>query len=150
MVIGALLAVWGHFDPRSRATGEVAAGDGEEHVVEVRGVDRHPLDGDTFRCSSSSNSRSESTEPSPGTCRTSWSSSGAAAGSSSAAAQRCRSGEVEPDVAARDAALQFVRCAFGDDPSLVEHRDPVGQLVCLVEVLGGEQDRDARRRRARG
>jgi hypothetical protein len=51
-------------------------------------------------------------------------------------------GEVESDVAARDAALQFGGGSFGDDPALVEHRDPVGQLVCLVEVLGGEQDGD--------
>ena len=51
-------------------------------------------------------------------------------------------GEVEPDVAAGDAALQLGGGSFGDDPALVEHRDPVGQLVRLVEVLGGEQDGD--------
>jgi len=54
-------------------------------------------------------------------------------------------GEVESDVAAGNAALQLCGGSFGDDPALVEHRDPVGQLVCLVEVLGGEQDGDPRR-----
>ena len=54
-------------------------------------------------------------------------------------------GEVESDVAAGDAALQLGGGSFGDDPALVEHRDPVGQLVCLVEVLGGEQDGDPSR-----
>ena len=60
-------------------------------------------------------------------------------------AQQVRTSEVEPDVAAGDAALQLGRGSFGDDPALVEHRDPVGQLVRLVEVLGGEQDGDAGR-----
>ena len=46
-------------------------------------------------------------------------------------------------MAAGDPALQLGRSSFGDDPPLVEHRDPVGQLVRLVEVLGGEQDGDS-------
>ena len=50
--------------------------------------------------------------------------------------------EMEPDVAARDTALQLGGCSFSDDPAAVEHRDLVGQMVGLVEVLGGEQDRD--------
>ena len=49
--------------------------------------------------------------------------------------QQAGIGEVESDVAAGDAALQLGGGSFGGDPALVEHRDPVGQLVCLVEVL---------------
>ena len=33
--------------------------------------------------------------------------------------------------------------ALGDDAAVVEDRDPVGELVGLVEVLRGEEDRDA-------
>ena len=42
-----------------------------------------------------------------------------------------------------DRALQLVRSALGDLAPLVDDRDPVGQLVGLVEILGGEQDRAA-------
>jgi hypothetical protein len=45
-------------------------------------------------------------------------------------------------VAAGDAALQLVRGALGDQPAVVEERDPVGQLVRFLEVLGGQEDRD--------
>ena len=58
-------------------------------------------------------------------------------------AEQVGTGEVEPDVAAGDAALQLGRGSFGDDPPPVEHRDPVRQLVRLVEVLCGEQDGDS-------
>ena len=43
------------------------------------------------------------------------------------------------DPIAADLRLQLVRGALGDHPSGVDHRDPVGQLVRLFEVLGGEQ-----------
>jgi hypothetical protein len=56
--------------------------------------------------------------------------------------QQVETRKVESDVAIGGAALQLGRGSFGDDPALVEHRDPVGQLVGLVEVLGGEQDGD--------
>ena len=46
-------------------------------------------------------------------------------------------------MAAGNAALELGGGAFGDDPALVEHGDPVGEPVGLVEVLGGEEDRDA-------
>ena len=35
------------------------------------------------------------------------------------------------------------RGALGDDPAVGEHRQPVGQCLGLVEVVGGEQDRGA-------
>ena len=56
--------------------------------------------------------------------------------------QQVGTSEVESDVPARDPALQVSRNTFGDDPALVEHGDPVGQLIRLVEVLSGEQYRD--------
>jgi len=38
------------------------------------------------------------------------------------------------DVTARDQALELRRRAFGDQPTTVEDRDLVGELVRLVEV----------------
>ena len=43
--------------------------------------------------------------------------------------------EMEPDVAARDAAFQLGGCSFSDDPAAVEHRDLVGQTVGLAMTL---------------
>jgi hypothetical protein len=54
-------------------------------------------------------------------------------------------GELEADVAAGDAPFQLVGGALGDDAAVVEDGDPIGELVGLVEVLGGEEDRDAGR-----
>jgi hypothetical protein len=39
--------------------------------------------------------------------------------------------------------LQLIGCALGDLAAPVDHRDPPGELIRLVEVLGGEQDRAA-------
>jgi hypothetical protein len=36
-----------------------------------------------------------------------------------------------------DLVLQLVGRALGDHGSEVDHRDPVGELVGLLEVLGG-------------
>ncbi len=52
-------------------------------------------------------------------------------------------GELQENVPAGDAPLELVRGALGDDPAVVQHRDPVGELVGLVQVLGGEEDRHA-------
>ena len=49
-----------------------------------------------------------------------------------------------------DRGLELARRALGDHLAVVDHGDPVGELVGLVEVLGAEQDRGALRRRARG
>ena len=46
-------------------------------------------------------------------------------------------------MAAGDAPLELVRRALGDDPAAVEDRDPVGELVGLLQVLGREEDRHA-------
>jgi hypothetical protein len=42
---------------------------------------------------------------------------------------------------ARGAAGQLVRAAVGDDPAGREDQDPVGELLRLVQVVGGQQDR---------
>src|SRR5262249_43793736 len=57
--------------------------------------------------------------------------------------QRARVGEPEPDVPAGDHALELVGRALGDQRAVVKQRDPVGELVGLLQVLGGEEDRDA-------
>ena len=50
--------------------------------------------------------------------------------------------EAQAHVAAGNQLLQFGRSALGDEPALVQHGDPVGQLVGLLQVLRGEQDGD--------
>ena len=52
-------------------------------------------------------------------------------------------GELEPDVAAGHKALELGRGALRDQPAVVEDRDPVGESIRLLEVLGGQEDRDA-------
>ena len=52
-------------------------------------------------------------------------------------------GELQPDVAAGHEPLELVGRALGDQPPVVEDRDAVGELVGLVQVLRGEEDRDA-------
>jgi hypothetical protein len=52
-------------------------------------------------------------------------------------------GEVEPDVSAWDAPLEFFRASDSDHLAVVENGDPVGQFVRLVQLLRGQEDRDA-------
>src|ERR1700722_9828463 len=49
------------------------------------------------------------------------------------------------DLGGRQQLLEFGQGAVDDDPAVVEDRDPVGQLLGLVQVLGGEQHRRAAR-----
>jgi hypothetical protein len=53
-----------------------------------------------------------------------------------------RVGELQADVAAGDAALELVRGALGDQAAAVEQGDTVGELVGLLQVLGGQEDGD--------
>src|SRR6185437_8310924 len=39
--------------------------------------------------------------------------------------------------------LELVGGALGDDAAVVEHRDAVGEIIGLIQVLGGEEDGDA-------
>ena len=52
-------------------------------------------------------------------------------------------GEMQADVPAGNAALELRGAALGDDDAVVEHRDPGGEVIGLLEVLRGEEDRDA-------
>ena len=52
--------------------------------------------------------------------------------------------------AGADRRLQLAGRALGDHLAVVDHGDPVGELVGLVEVLRAEQDRRPVRRAARG
>ena len=47
------------------------------------------------------------------------------------------------DLGGREELLELGEGAVGDDPSLVQDRDPVGELFGLVQVLRGEQHRRA-------
>jgi hypothetical protein len=44
-------------------------------------------------------------------------------------------------VLADDLPGELLRCPVGDDPPAVEDQDAVGELLGLVQVVGGEQDR---------
>src|SRR5258708_34751493 len=52
-------------------------------------------------------------------------------------------GELQADMATGNQALEIVGSPLGNQLPLIENRDPVGELVCLIQVLRGEQDRDA-------
>ena len=47
---------------------------------------------------------------------------------------------VQLEVGLADLGLERVRRALGDDPAAVDDPDAVGELVGLLEVLGGEED----------
>src|SRR6266545_3779457 len=47
------------------------------------------------------------------------------------------------DLGGREELFQLGEGAVGDDPALVEDRDPVGELFGLVQVLRGQQHRRA-------
>jgi hypothetical protein len=47
----------------------------------------------------------------------------------------------DPDAGAAHGVLQLAAGAGGDHPAMIDDRDPVGELVGFVEVLGGEHHR---------
>ena len=94
--------------------------------------------------SRSRRARSEPIPPSLGIWRVSDSSSRAAPSNARAARSSCADvGERQPDVAARHEPLELVGCALRDQHAAVEHADPVGQPVRLLQVLRREEDRHA-------
>ncbi len=52
-------------------------------------------------------------------------------------------GRHDRDAVAADAALELAGRALGDHAAVVHHRDAIGELVGLIEVLRGEQHRRA-------
>lgn len=55
---------------------------------------------------------------------------------------RTRVGEAESHVSAGDEPLQLVGAPLGGDLAVIQYRDTVGELVGLLQVLGGEEDGD--------
>ena len=47
----------------------------------------------------------------------------------------------EPDPPRRDGRLERGPRAVGHHPTTVDHRHPVGELISLLQVVGGEDDR---------
>src|SRR5262249_15626083 len=116
-----------------------AAGQGEEDVVEVGGVHGQfdgldvggvePVeDGAQFALAAAAGDLQGEGLVVPG---------GLAQGGGGAPV-RARVGEAEPYVSAGDQPLQLLGGALGGDPAVVEHGDAVGELVGLLQVLGGE------------
>ena len=60
---------------------------------------------------------------------------------SASATEPC--GQLQLDVGVADFGLERLRRALGDDPAAVDDADVVGELVGLLQVLGGEEDRGA-------
>ena len=126
-------------------------GEGEEDVVQVGRVHVSCVDLDAARSSWSSRPAATLTLPSVGTCRVSSS-------SSRGWRRRARRPRLEADGVGEAQAMwppgtrRFSSSggALGDEPAVVEHGDPVGELVGLVQVLRGQEDRSRRRRRGRG
>src|SRR5215471_12570335 len=120
------------------------AGDGEEHVVEIGSVDGQVLDVDASVVELVDNATQRGDASVPGDMQNQLIVvRGGGRDQDGCRAQRVGFGELELNVPAWDPALQFGGSAFGDDPPVIQHRDIVGQLVSLVEVLGGEEDRHA-------
>ena len=93
----------------------------------------------SIECSSSrsSRARSDSRLPSLGTRKVSSSSSRRGAGQHPRRrVEFAGVGEPQPDVGAGDLALELAGGALGHQAALVEHRDPVGELVGFLEVSG--------------
>ena len=120
------------------------AGQGQEDVIEVRGVDGQPVHLDRRL-----GKLIEQVAQGP-RIPVAWDLQGERLVVARRRADRARRrvqvprhGEVQPDVAAGDAALELRGAALGDDAAVVEHRDPAGELIGLLQVLRGEEDRDA-------
>ena len=52
-------------------------------------------------------------------------------------------GELQPEDLGAQACLQLLRRTAGHDLTPVQYGDPVGELIGLLQVLGGEHDGDA-------
>ena len=50
-------------------------------------------------------------------------------------------GKLQADMSAGDAAFELIGGPLGNQLPLIEHCDPVGELVRFLQVLRGEQDR---------
>ena len=76
----------------------------------------------------------------PAPCRPSAGSGLPKRAQTSSACSASPSSEPDLEVRAADLGLERGRRALGDDLAVVDDPDPVGELVGLLEVLGGEED----------
>ncbi len=119
------------------------AGQGEEHVVEGRLVHFDVVDGDTGLVQGAHHCGGE-TGPAPHRGPEATSVLAHVDGSGHEGLECRRRGRrrlAESDLEPGAAGVRFERGRgpVGDHPAVVDDHDPVGQLVGLIEVLGGEQ-----------
>ena len=123
------------------------AGEGEEHVVERRLTDLHVIDSDSrlveraHDCARQPTAAVDRRAQAPPVLAH-------VHGTGDERTERGRCGGMglaERELQARpaDLRLQLGRGAAGDHAAVVDHHDPVGELVGLVEVLGRKQQRHA-------
>src|SRR6478672_12926268 len=119
------------------------AGERQEDVVEIGGLDSQAIDLDAGGIESVEQ-RSERARPA--VARELEGErllvSGAFLDKVGGPAERQRVGERQLDVSARDEALEFARSPLRDDPPLVADGDPMRESVGLVEILGRQEDGD--------
>ena len=121
-----------------------AAGEGEEHVVEVGGVHGQLVRLDAGRVEPVEDGAQLALAAVAGDLqRQCLVVAGDLAQCGGGGLVRGRVGEAEPDVSAGDQPLQLLGGALGGDLAVVEHGDAVGEFVGLVQVLRGEEDGDA-------
>ena len=122
-------------------------GESEEHVVERRLEDLHVVDEDAGGVEGTDHTGGQPRSAAHGGVKT------AAVvarvdgpvdqGGEGGHGSRMRLGEGGFEAGPAGRLLELARRARGDDPTVVDDDDPVGQGVGLVEVLGGEQQGDA-------
>ena len=125
-----------------------AAGQREEHLVEARLAERESVDAmPRAPAGQRGGHLAGSGDARPRALRGRARAAGACRAPRRAAARPRRAGRGRARRTRRarpDRRLQLAGGALRDDPAVVDHGDPVGELVGLVEVLRGEQDRRAR------
>ncbi len=127
--------------PGSISAGAVSPGEGEEHVVEVRGVHRERPGSELFAVDAVEHRAERGQLPVAGHLE------GERLLVASRVAEDGRRPvetlgivELQPDPPARDEPLEFGGGAVGHHVSLIQHGDLPGEHVRLLQVLGGEQD----------
>src|SRR6185312_11909732 len=117
-----------------------SAGEGEEHVVEIRGVDAEVLDLEVGRVEAVEHGAQRAD---PAIARYRERESGVIASGvveeSGCRLECCGIPESKPDVPAGHEPLELVWRALCHDAATIEHGDAVGECVRLLELLGGEQ-----------